>query len=59
MSNQLIEAQREELIKKTYVDALINLTILKEGKISKEQMEMIYKRAEQYYNEVIKPKYKL
>ncbi len=44
------EEQREELIKKTYVNALINLTILEEGKISKEQMEMIYKRAEQYYN---------
>lgn len=48
--------QREELIKKTYADALINLTMVKEGKISKEEMEMINKRAEQYYNEVIKSK---
>jgi hypothetical protein len=46
--------QREELIKKTYADALIDLTMFEEGKISKEEMEMIYKRAEQYYNEVIK-----
>jgi hypothetical protein len=46
--------QIEELIKKTYADALINLTMFEEGKISKEEMEMIYKRAEQYYNEVIK-----
>jgi hypothetical protein len=46
--------QREELIKKTYADALIDLTMFKEGKISKEEMEMIYKRAEQYSNEVIK-----
>jgi hypothetical protein len=46
--------QIEELIKKTYADALINLTMSEEGKISKEQMEIIYKRAEQYCNEVIK-----
>jgi hypothetical protein len=46
--------QIEELIKKTYADALINLTMSEEGKISKEQMEIIYKRAEQYYNEVVK-----
>jgi hypothetical protein len=49
--------QREELIKKTYADALINLTMLEQGKISKEEMEMINKRAEQYYNEVIKRRY--
>jgi hypothetical protein len=49
--------QRKELIKKTYADALINLIMLEEGKISKEEMEMINKRAEQYCNEVIKKRY--
>ena len=49
---------REELIKETYADALINLTMFEEGKISKEEMEMIYKRAEQYYNEVKKKTYR-
>lgn len=46
--------QREEIMKKAYADALIEMTIYEEGSISKEEMEMINKRAEKYYNKQLK-----
>lgn len=51
--------QREELIKGVYADALIDQSIFDCGDINKQELSTIKEKAEQYYNEVFKPKYKI
>ena len=60
MLNDLLtkeKEQREELIKGVYADALIDQTIFDCGDINKQELSTIKEKAEQYYNEVFKPKY--